>query len=342
MNVVAEKIQEQLAVDEADAILCQSIFGSVDPVEISDMIADTLRAGLGTTPDSVLLLEFSVGAAIGIQTADDRRVFLKYITDRTLEELHGISAFIGHLKENGFPCPKMLAEPMVAGSTVVLLLEYVDHGRFRDASVPAYRRQIAVHLWRLHDLSTSFANDSAELLRVDDDHQGPLWPRPHNALFDFGRNQDRAAWLDDIASAARRIVGQAMPEEVPIISHSDWSAKHFRFDGHGRVTTIYDWDSIMRTGEFRTLGRALATHLYNWYVPMKTMIASRSQMEAFLHDYEDERGSPLSDQGRMGVSAQACFTLCYVAKCKYSLDADEADRSDEASMLRRSRSGRLF
>ena len=68
MNVVAERIQHQLAIDEADARLCKSIFGSVDPAEISNLVSDTVSAGLGTTPSDVLFLEFSVGAAIGIRT----------------------------------------------------------------------------------------------------------------------------------------------------------------------------------------------------------------------------------------------------------------------------------
>ena len=74
MNVVAERIQHQLAIDEADARLCKSIFGSVDPAEISNLVSDTVSAGLGTTPSDVLFLEFSVGAAIGIRTEDGRLV----------------------------------------------------------------------------------------------------------------------------------------------------------------------------------------------------------------------------------------------------------------------------
>ena len=260
-----------------------------------------------------------------------------------MDELLGMADFLCHLKNNSFPCPRILSEPMIAGQTLALLFEWVGDGSYKDASDPIHRQQMAAHLWRLHDLSKLFANDSARIaLRLDDDHNGPLWPRPHNVLFTFGRNRDRSGWVDDIARVAREIIVQHIPEELLTISHCDWSAKHFRFDDNGRVTIVYDWDSIMRTSESIALGRAVATHLYNWYVPMKTMIANRSQMKAFVHDYERERGTPLSDQERASVSAQACFTLCYIAKCKYSADADEADRSEEAAMLRTSSGGRLF
>ena len=133
-----------------------------------------------------------------------------------------------------------------------------------------------------------------------------------------------------------------LTHEVPVLSHLDWSSKHFRFGSGGEATVIYDWDSVARTGEMRALGRAVATHCYNWYIPAVRMVPAVEPMMAFIGDYEAARGRELTESERAIVSAQACANLAYIAKCKYSSNPIAAEESGEVALLRHHSDGRLF
>ena len=53
--------------------------------------------------------------------------------------------------------------------------------------------------------------------------EGALWPKPHNALFDFVATAPGAGWIDEAAGPALRAMRSAGSRTV--VGHGDWSAK---------------------------------------------------------------------------------------------------------------------
>jgi hypothetical protein len=164
-----------------------------------------------------------------------------------------------HLWERGFPCPKPLGF-----RERVTLEEWREDGEYRDAHEPEVRRVVAGHL--------------AELLRLTGElppppglepyfapGDGPLWPRPHNVLFDFEATADGAEWIDEIAEAAKPLRDARVGRLV--IGHGDWTVKHFRFEGL-RPTVIYDWDSLNTDFETVFVGNSAATFTYTEHLPV--------------------------------------------------------------------------
>ena len=65
-------------------------------------------------------------------------------------------------------------------------------------------------------------------------------------------------------------------------------------------------------------------------------------MVSFIDEYEAARGCSFSAEHRRYIAANACFTLCYIAKCKYSRDPITADASDEVVALHEMVDGMAF
>lgn len=336
-------IRRLLDNSDADRAFSQSLFATTDPAVISGRIERIINERLSATVSDVLHLELSVGAAVGLRLSTGARVFMKLILDRPIDELRATWRVLSFLSSHGFPCPATLAEPFRDENLVVGLFEYRAEGELRNTSEPRSRRTMARYLAQLHSLGDRFVAENGEpSIQVHLQPRDQLWPTPHNALFDFSKNAGESSWVDEIASAAREIILEYDRLDQRTVSHVDWSSKHFRFDTDDTVTVIYDWDSLRMVGELASLGMAAATHLYNWYIEIPTMVPTQEQAMAFTADYAQERGIELGDAQSRHVSANACFTLCYITKCKYSDDVGRADASDEARMLRTMRNGVYF
>jgi hypothetical protein len=148
-----------------------------------------------------------------------------------------------------------------------------------------------------------------------------LWPVPHNALFDFEATVAGAEWIDEIAGKAKKILDNSPGRMV--VGHADWSVKHFRFKG-GKVSVIYDWDSLRLGKETNLVGHA-ATHFpYTEYfdVPRR---ASPEEARYFVEGYESAREAPFSEEERAAVSAAATYGLAYTARCEHAIDAGGED-----------------
>jgi hypothetical protein len=335
MPGVEQEVASVLAEDEGYRILAKSVFDTTDAAAIARRVTEATNLCLDTSPNEVLCFDLSVGASLGLRLDDDREVFLKFLIDQPYEAIAAVCSFVNYLGSNGVPCPAVLAEPVQIDRTVVVAYSYLDVGAHRDTADPDLRRAMADMLASLHALSARFDNLSVRTRIPDGDPDfASILPKPHNALFDSSRNKTESRWLDRLATRAIEQILGSRHLDTPTISHLDWSSKHFRFDEQKRIVVIYDWDSVFRTGELRSVGIAAATHLYNWYIPLPTMTPVSGQMRAFVDDYEAATGIGLSPDQRRYIFSHALYTLCYIAKCKYSLDADDAETSDEVRFLR--------
>ena len=83
-------------------------------------------------------------------------------------------------------------------------------------------------------------------------------PRTRGQGADRGWPIARALGSAWIASAARAADVSRGPE---LVGHTDWAAKHLRFDEQLRPTALYDWDSVTTGTETMFVGTADGVYL---------------------------------------------------------------------------------
>jgi len=196
----------------------------------------------------------------------------------------------------------MLA-PTAVGERVATAEEWLD-GERADARRPEIRLVLADALRRQIDLSPP-----ADLPRPHPREQ--LWPEPHNALFDFERSRPGAEWIDAVAERARA----AMALEPLVVGHADWSSKHFRFAA-GRLSAVFDWDSLRLDSVASFAGWAAATHTAALDV-LSCWRPEVAEAAAFLADFGCE--SP-------PARAAAVYAVAYTARCEHALERAGATR----------------
>jgi hypothetical protein len=291
-----------------EAVVERSIFGTDDPRAIWAQV-------LAACPDAVecFAFEVSVGARFGLRLRDGSRIALKVHVGREGPNyLEAVQRVQRHLWQRGFPCPKPLGVRERA-----TLEEWRDEGEYRDAHEPEVRRVIAACLAELFRLTGELAPVEG-LEPFFPPPGGPLWPIPHNVLFDFEATAEGADWIDEIAAPAKPLRDAQVGRLV--IGHGDWTVKHFRFDGL-RPTVIYDWDSLNTDYETVFVGLSAATFTYTEHLPV-ALWSTVEEAEAFFGDYERARGAPFAPEERAAARAAAVYSRAYAARCTHAVGKD--------------------
>jgi hypothetical protein len=298
---VSEFIAERMS---PEAPIERSIFGTDDPERIWEQVLDVC-------PEAVDCFAFavSVGALFGLRLRDGSRVALKIHRERDVGALPAVQRVQAHLVEQGFPCPRPLG---VRGSAS--LEQWADEGVYRDAHELALRRVLARYLARLVSL-TRRLHPLAGLEPFFPSPDGPLWPVPHNVLFDFEATAAGADWIDEIAREAKPLRDAGVGELV--IGHGDWTVTHFRFAGL-RPTVIYDWDSLNTDYETVFVGNSAASFTYTEHLPVEVW-PTASETSAFLADYEQERERPFTADELRAARAAAVYSRAYSARCTHAV-----------------------
>jgi hypothetical protein len=100
-----------------------------------------------------------------------------------------------------------------------------------------------------------------------------------------------------------------------------------RFDEHG-LLAVYDWDSLAFVTEATAIGQAAMT----WSVtadPGGTAFPELGSVLGYIGDYEEARGTPLSNGQRRAAQAAAVYVLAYTARCEHSLAVRGIARPDQ-------------
>src|SRR5690348_5084310 len=258
------------------------VLGTLDPDEIRRLVR-----GLEPTTEEIFSFRCSVGATFGLRLVDGARIALKlHALYRDPEYFWEVQQLQAALAEAGFPAPRP-----VRSTDRATVEEWVDRGDFRDAHEDDVRGAMATTLARLVELATGGVRPRRASLRPE----CALWPKPHNALFDFEATAAGAEWIDEIGARAAA-VDRAGRE---VVGHLDWAAKHVRFDDELQPTAVYDWDSVTTEVEPVVAGQAAASFTYTeeldhavarWPTP--------DEASAFLADYEHVRGAPFDSAER--------------------------------------------
>jgi hypothetical protein len=290
-----------------EAQIERSIFGTDDPERIWGQV-------LEACPEAVecFAFEVSVGALFGLRLRDGSRVALKIHRDRDTGSLEAVQRVQAQLVERGFPCP----EPLGVRGTATLE-RWADDGGYRDAHDPAVRRVLARYLALLCSLTRPL-RPLAGLEPFFPPPDGPLWPVPHNVLFDFEATAAGAEWIDEIARAAKPLRDAGVGELA--IGHGDWTVKHVRFAGL-RPTVVYDWDSLGTDYETVFVGNSAASFTYTEHLPIEVW-PTAGETSAFLAEYEQERERLFTAEERRAARAAAVYSRAYSARCTHAVGKD--------------------
>ena len=286
------------------------MLGTLDP----EAIRARVRA-LDPEAGEIFFFGASVGALFGIRRTDGTRVAMKvHKLHRDEKYYDAVQMVQAALAETGFPAPRPLGR-----QGLVTWEEWLDAGDFRDAHEPDVRGAMAGALARFLELADAVGpRPRRPFFPVGGE---ALWPVPHNALFDFDATVDGAGWIDEIAAAAKPLRDAAVGREV--LGHTDWSAKHLRFDEDLRPTAVYDWDSLDTQREPVLVGSAAGSFTYTEELGDEVELwPTAEESLAFISDYEDARSTPFSEAERRAARAACVYLRAYAARCGHAHTGD--------------------
>jgi hypothetical protein len=174
---------------------------------------------------------------------------------------------------------------------------------------------MAAWLARLVALARPFARTAGLGENMMAVREGQLWPVPHDARFDFQATSDGAEWIDRIAVQARSVRDQQVGAIV--VGHTDWRVQNMRF-ADGRLTAVYDWDSLSVVREPVLVGSVAHGFTANWAAEDRRQFPSLSEALAFIGDYEQARGDGFSVDEQAVARASLAYTMAYTARCEHS------------------------
>lgn len=305
--------------DPEDRLLARGVFGTDDLGTARGMILDWV-AGQGFGRARVTAIELSVGAAVTASLADRSRIVVKVwpgtADARSLAAQMEVQAAMA---ARGFPAPAVLTKLSALGPGWAVGMAYDRAGVPADARVPGVRRAMAGGLAR-------FVAEAEACRGVDGlprwplPPEGALWPKPHNALFDFGATARGAGWIDEAAGPALRAMRSARSRTV--VGHNDWSAKNMRM-GPAEIAVLYDWDAVFLDREAFVVGSAAAHFPVTWELDVPET-PSAGEVAAFVREYEEARGAPFTRPELAEVAAAATYARAYKARCEHALDPEGA------------------
>lgn len=154
-----------------------------------------------------------------------------------------------HLARAGFPCPLPLAPPTRLGARLVTAESLLDAGETPDGHDTATRAAMAAGLARLVALCRPLV------------HLAGLRENP---------------WREGEPGAGRLVVG-----------HTDWRAQNMRLE-RGRLSAVYDWESLDVLEEPALVGGAAAAFTADW-THGPASFPCRDESKAFVAEYERAR-----------------------------------------------------
>ena len=306
--------------DPFDVKLAESIFGTAEPLAITERVERFCRDRLGRAVVSCEEFVQSVGAVFVLRLETSEAVVLKFHTlgggrlgtAGSLGELRALYEVQAGLAKLVFPCAAVIHPPVAYEGGAVAAMAYLDGTRAQDPREPGVRRAMAEILAEFARVAMPMRD--IPMLPIARLPHG-LWPIPHNVLFDLGT--PGGEWIDERARSARAELDATSPE--PMLLHTDISAANVRVR-EGSVCAIYDMDSVALVDEMRGLAGAAVHHTYTG--DGRELRTSREEARAFVADYEAARGKSLALQERERVNAAAVYAMAYTSRCEHSGDPD--------------------
>lgn len=306
----------------------RAVHGAVTSVELRTFLDRWTQSRLGSGIDEVRLRAGRIDAVWGVQLRDGRTVVIK--AHRTPVDLGAARATVdaqGVLTAAGFPCPAPLAGPDECDGRV-LSAETLIVGARPDGRDPGTRRLLADGLARHIDILRTRpdlvgrAGAGPSWCR----YQGGPWPVPHDTLVDFGSTVAGYEWLDAFGRRAADQILKNREGDPVVVGHADWYAGNTAVID-GRLVGVFDWELVTDT---EAVIAGFAAACYAASATGGGGLSNPEEVAAFLRDYEEVRGQPLSEGGRRAAAAAAAWILAFNARWQVALVAH--DMSDTATI----------
>ena len=313
-------------------LLSSSILGVTDSNGITHFVSQIAREQFGFKQPSIENFELSVGAVFWItDDSSGMKILLKVLSpDISFEDARARVDYQRYIHKAGFPCPEPLSNPLLTDGLVLIDEDFVDLGRPASGHVAEDRALMASCLASLVELGTSYPSTSfpSETLITQPED---LWPKPHNALFDFSRRTEFTEWIDGIATE-NKISNEANHSPL-VIGHLDWAAKHCRISANS-ISVVYDWDSTALVAESRVLGNALRSFTYRDDDGL-SQVPNLDQMRDFLACYESARSTQFKSEEIDEIVSHLLYGAAYGARCEDSIDdGSESARTGNREFLK--------
>jgi hypothetical protein len=304
----------------------RSFLGSESDESYYQRLEAAVLKRLGAARLEVQKLECGVGLAILCRVDDDSLVHLKIIKGtEVLGHQTECSRIQTYLTRKGFPCTVPIGLPLAFGDSSLQFEEYYTAGEYRDSHDPKVMDLQAERLVHLNYLLSQYESDHLGDVSPKIIPRDRVWRNPPQDLFSFDRHQTGDELIKEKALSAKVIFEAAAAQDL-ILSHEDWSNKHFRFLGD-RVSVIYDWDSLTRINELHCLGLACSTFTATWYFPTK-IFPSKEEAKSFVRAYSSHAGKNYSSEEMRIISSYAAYTLAYIARCAFAFNGGSIRGND--------------
>ena len=192
-------------------------------------------------------------------------------------------------------------------------------GEIPDGRDPRVRREVAKMLSRQIEL----AGEVPDIRGLEKGWPWPrkeeLWPPPHNALFDFEATTEGAEWIDTAAAGAKAIVDDF--DGRIVVGHADWSVDQIRMK-NGKVSVVYDWDSLRPEKEVVVVGIAASNFTSTWSLGVPNP-PTPEETRLFIEDYEAARGKRFSEAEHEAIAAATIYAIAYIARCEHAVDTKD-------------------
>lgn len=283
------------------------------PAVIAEMLEAVCVRRLGSPVAFPEFLSVGVGVVLGARLRDGRRVVLKVHRPRVSEQyLAAVQEIQTALRSAGFPAPAPLGGPFALGGGKVVVESLEDRGEIADARDAATRGLLACGLAEL----VALARPLVDLAGLSENpmivRPGRVFPDPHDPRFDLGARGGE--WIDAIAARAAASCDTAGDR---VVGHSDWRAEHVRVES-GRLSAVYDWDSLSIAREPIVAGQAAHGFTMDWENPKRQQLPTLEEALGFLTDYQAARGAAFSRAERRAAQAALIYTMAYTARCEHS------------------------
>ena len=201
--------------DPLDVKLAGSIFGTADPLAITQRVERFCRDRLGCRVASCEDFVQSVGAVFVLVLESGERIVLKFHalgegrsgTAGTLAALTAAYRVQAQLAKAAVPCAAVIHAPIACEGPAVAAMAYLDGARAEDARESSVRRAMAEMLAEIARVATPLRDTPMlAVSRLPDE----LWPAPHNVLFDLAT--PGGEWIDERARMARSVLDASLPQ----------------------------------------------------------------------------------------------------------------------------------
>lgn len=277
----------------------QACFSSVDPRLIWQRVAELVERVIGVMPIGIFHYSVSIGAVLGLELADNRRIALKVFAPWHSSTFLAAAAHVRHvLARDGYPAPAALSGVEPFGMAHAWAEEWVR----APAAAPATEvvAPLARHLADFLERCSCIEADPA-LGGSWQTYERPvgIWRNPPRPDADLTVDVPDAEWVLEIAES-----GRALAEAAPgpkVIGHIDWRPDNVRIDTEGTLAAVFDWDSVQLTHRVHVLAGACTA-------------MSPEDVGRFLDRYEHHAGVRLATEERAAVAGRVIWSRAIWAR----------------------------